>query len=95
VEEHDLFRQILADAVAFKMKQVEKRAEGYNEGNVLVLKQTLMDIVSLRYPSLKTLARERVSHLKNEEELRALINPLLHFPSEDGAREILSAPPKA
>jgi hypothetical protein len=50
----------------------------------------LVDIASSRYPSLKKLAQEQASHLKDTGALRTIIKQLAMAPDEATARFILS-----
>ncbi|MBV9231811.1 MAG: hypothetical protein JOZ18_21055 [Chloroflexi bacterium] len=76
-----------------KLGEEKGREKGREEGRVLSSQQTLVDVVSWRYPSLVALAQQRAAQLTQIDTLSEVIRLLVLAPDEETARFILNTLP--
>ncbi len=70
--------------------QSEKKAEGIVEGEILGLQKAVVEVVEARFPDLTELAQQRVSQIRNLDDLNRLVKLIATTPDEAEANWILS-----
>lgn len=78
-----------AAAEAAEAKGMEK---GMEKGRIEGERNSVIRVVSLRFPRLADAARQRVQHIGKADELEALMDQLLLAPDEATARRVLNPP---
>lgn len=77
-----LFEDQLKEMLTFL---IEAKAEGITEG----LQKALVTVIEGRFPPLKVLAQERVTHIKTADTLNVLLKGVISAPDEATARWLL------
>ena len=72
--------------------RAEGRAEGRVEGEMKALQATIITLIKLRFPSLETLAQQKVAHINDVKELNHMVAQVTLASSEAEVREMLGAP---
>jgi len=87
VEERlEMFDELL-EQDEFVQKQ---RARGRQEGKIEEAQEVLVNYVSIRYPSLTTLARQRAEATSQQAQLQNILNRIFAAPDEATVRSLLS-----
>ncbi len=87
----DLF-DILLEQDEFVRKQRER---GLQEGAINEDKEVLVNYISIRYPNLTELARQRTEKTSQKAVLRNILSMIFAAPDEATVRFILTAPSPA
>jgi flagellar biosynthesis/type III secretory pathway protein FliH len=67
-------------------------SEGMAEGEVKALRTTILTFVKARFPALAKQARQRISHMKDVDDLQDLFEQLVSVSDEASANELLASP---
>ncbi len=70
--------------------KVEGKAEGKVEGKAEGMQETILTFVEARFPALTKQARQRISQMRDADELRNLFGQLISISDEVKARELFS-----
>ena len=99
LERLDVFDQLLEEDEFVQKQRALGREEGLAEGLAIgatkIARQTLVNVVQIRFPSLENLARQKAELTQRAEDLSALTNAIVAAADEASARAILSSSPAA
>ncbi len=89
-ERLDMFDNLWEQDPKIQKLQSEKKAEGIVEGEILGLQKAVVKFVEARFPDLTELAQQRVSQIRNLDDLNRLVKLIATTPDEAAANWILS-----
>ena len=67
------------------------KIEGKVEGKVEGMQSAVIDFVSVRFPALSELARQKVTQVNNPDRLAVLVRQVATVPDENTARWLLDS----
>jgi len=92
VEERlEMFDELLEQDEFVQRQRVRGRQEGKIEGKIEEAQEVLINYVSIRYPSLTSLARQRAEAITQQAQLQNILNRIFAAPDEATVRSILSS----
>jgi hypothetical protein len=97
VEERlDMWENLLEQDPYIKKKtaqaQAKGREEGREEGRIEASRDSVVNVIRVRFPRLAKAARQRVQNIEKLDDLTELHNQLLSAPDETIARKLLNPP---
>lgn len=84
-----MYRDPLVQTPTYQKILKEGRQEGLQEGDLKRLRQSVLDVVEVRFPSLMELAEERVPRASKPDVIESVFKTLLTAPDENAARALL------
>jgi hypothetical protein len=85
----NMYEFLLESNPRIKRIRLEAKEEGEVKGEVKAMRQSLIDVVEIRFPALTELATQRAKEMSNLEELRQLMRQATAAPDEATVRRIL------
>lgn len=85
-----MFDELLEQDEFVQKQRARGRQEGKIEGRIEEAQEVLVNYVSIRYPSLTTLARQRAEATSQQAQLQNILNRIFAAPDEATVRSLLS-----
>jgi hypothetical protein len=90
-ERLNMFDQLWEESPMVQKMREQYRVKGLQEGEILALQRSLVNIVRVRYPELAEFAQQQVSHFNKPDMLDQLMQKVVTAPNADTARSLLES----